>query len=82
MSIAIHHHDFTTVINATNAEAAATPKAPGVLRRLADAIFNSRQRQVDRELAGYLIRSGGRITDSIERDMTNHLSRSDRGFRH
>jgi hypothetical protein len=52
---------------------AATPKA-GVLRRIVDAIFESRERQTDREIARILDRSGGRLTDDVEREMTLRLS--------
>jgi hypothetical protein len=52
------------------------PVAPktSVLRRLMDAIFESRERQTDREIARILDRSGGRLTDDIEREMTLRLS--------
>jgi hypothetical protein len=33
----------------------------------------SRQKQFDRELARFLARSGGRLTDGIEFEMTQHL---------
>jgi hypothetical protein len=46
---------------------------PGFLRRLVDAIYESRQRQTDREVARILARSGGRITDASEREMTQRL---------
>lgn len=45
----------------------------GVMRRIADAIFESRQRQADREIAQFLARSGGRLTDDIEHQMMRHL---------
>jgi hypothetical protein len=45
----------------------------GFLRRLIGAIYDSRQRQTDREVARILARSGGRITDASEREMTRRL---------
>jgi len=36
-----------------------------------------RQRQVDREIAGLLARSGGRLTDSMEREMMEKALGSD-----
>jgi hypothetical protein len=38
-------------------------------RRLTDALHAQRQREVDREIARLLARSGGRITDSMEREI-------------
>jgi hypothetical protein len=40
---------------------------PGFFRRLADAIFVSRQRLVEREIARYL--RNGRFTDEAEREI-------------
>ena len=46
---------------------------PALLRRLFDAVFESRQKQAEREIAGYLERTGGRFTDEIERRLTDRL---------
>jgi hypothetical protein len=40
-----------------------------LVRRLSDVPRAQRQSQVDREIAGFLARSGGRLTDSMEREM-------------
>jgi hypothetical protein len=40
---------------------------PGILRRIIQAMFEWRQAQADREIARFLARSGGRLTDDIER---------------
>ncbi|MFI5015407.1 MAG: hypothetical protein ACHQAY_23985, partial [Hyphomicrobiales bacterium] len=40
-----------------------------ILRRMFGTVFESRQKQDDREIAGFLARSGGRLTDDIEREM-------------
>jgi hypothetical protein len=58
-------------------ETAAAAEKPGLLRRLYDAWIKARQNQVDRELAQFLLRSGGRLTDDIERQMTQRLFRID-----
>jgi hypothetical protein len=42
-------------------------KRAGFFRRLANAIFVSRQRQVEREIARYL--QNGRFTDEAEREI-------------
>jgi hypothetical protein len=46
----------------------------GALHRMGNAIFDSRQRQADREIARFLAGSGGRLTDDVERRMMRHLS--------
>ena len=48
-------------------------KKPGVLWRIFDAIVESRQKSANREIALRLARSGGRITDNIEREITQSL---------
>ena len=52
-------------------------KKPGALRRIFDAIVGSRQKSANREIALRLARSGGRITDSIEREITQSLLKGD-----
>jgi hypothetical protein len=46
----------------------------GFLRRVYDAIHDSRQRQADRDIAAYIERSGGRLTDSMERQLMERVS--------
>ena len=48
----------------------------GALWRIGDAILDSRQRQAEREIAQYIARSGGRLTDDIERQAMRHQSSS------
>ncbi len=51
-----------------------TVRKPGMLRRIAGAIERHRARQLDRELADILARSGGRFTDSVEREMDRQIT--------
>jgi hypothetical protein len=51
-------------------------KLARLVRRLSDARAQ-RQRKVDREIALVLARSGGRITDSMEREMMEKALASD-----
>lgn len=51
-----------------------TPGKPGVLHRIANAMERHRARQLDREIADILARSGGRFTDSIEREMDRRIT--------
>jgi hypothetical protein len=46
---------------------------PGILRRIIQAMRDWRQAQADREIARFLARSGGRLTDDMERRLTEHL---------
>ena len=62
----------------------AAPVANGIgaklrrlARRLTDALAAQRQREVDREIARYLARSGGRLTDSMEREIMRKVFASD-----
>ena len=75
MAYAAHHRDlvpyFCDKASATKSNAEAN-KA-GVLRRIFDAIFESRQKLAERDIARFLARSGGRLTDDIEREMTQRL---------
>jgi hypothetical protein len=48
-----------------------------LVRRLSDVLAAQRQRQVDQEIAGLLARSGGRLTDSMEREMMEKALASD-----
>jgi hypothetical protein len=48
-------------------------RRPGLLRRIYDAMYRSRQMQAEREVAAYLESTGGRFTDDIERRLTERL---------
>lgn len=46
---------------------------PGLLRRVLNTMLEWRQKQVDYDMARFVARSGGRLTDEIEREMTQSL---------
>ena len=46
-------------------------------RRLTDALAAQRQSEVEREIARLMARSGGRITDSMEREIMQKVLASD-----
>jgi hypothetical protein len=78
MGYAMHSRDFGLCSDRT------APVAKGIgatLARLASlltsAFVQQRQREVDREFARVLARSGGRITDSMEREMMRKALESD-----
>jgi hypothetical protein len=51
----------------------AIMKTYSALRRFFGATWEWRQRQAERDIARYLTRSGGRLTDEMEREMTERL---------
>ena len=59
----------TTLSAPEAAPAAATRTRPGFRSRLLRALTISRQRQADAEIARYLALSGGKMTDTAEREI-------------
>ena len=54
-------------------QAGAEPRR-GIWGRILHSIWTSRQRQADREIARYLALNGGKLTDSVEREIMRRLS--------
>jgi translation elongation factor EF-G len=81
MANASHHshlaHHFT---QEASLQSNINAKKPGVLWRIFDVIVESRQKSANRKIALLLARSGGRITDSIEREITQSLLKGDESF--
>ena len=74
MTYAAHHRDFPYFRDkASSTRSNAVTNKTGILRRIFDAIIKSRQKQADRDIARFLARSGGRLTDDMEREMTQRL---------
>ena len=48
----------------------------GMLRRMFDGMFETRQRKANRDIAAYIARSGGHLTDSIERELMERVSKA------
>ena len=48
---------------------AATPARPGLFVRFFRALHEARLRQAEREIALYIERSGGKLTDTTEREI-------------
>lgn len=75
MTYAAQHKNFDLYVSdAAAPKRGAAVKKTGALRRIVDAIFESREKQADREIARILTGSGGRLTDDIERQMMQRLS--------
>jgi hypothetical protein len=75
MTCAAHHRDLVPRFrdNAATTRSDAVASKAGILRRIVDAIVETRQKQADRDIARFLARSGGRLTDDMEREMTQRL---------
>ena len=69
----IHDTPFLTHFAGNPASSSNGDHKPGLLRRIVRAMVESRQRQTDREIARFLARSGGRLTDDMERRLTQYL---------
>ena len=72
MAYATDHLEFNSYYVQSGRKAAYS----GLLGRIYDAFHASRQRQADRDVAAYIQRSGGRLTDSVERELMERVSRS------
>jgi hypothetical protein len=72
MTYTAYSGDFVPYRSDTTACHAAE-RRPGILWRIVDTIFESRRRQAEREIARYLERTGGRLTDDVELRMTQRL---------
>ena len=57
-------------------QAKAGKPAVGFLRRIFEAVQRSRARRANREIAHHLLQSGGRLTDAVEREMMQQLTRN------
>jgi len=76
MSYAAHSRDFDSLVSEPSSKGGSVPKKAGLLQRIYNAFMETRQRadrQVTRFLAG---RSGGTLTDDLEREISLRLSTS------
>ncbi len=67
----VPYYDVPVVHGVPAARAAGS--RPSLWRRLVEAIFELRERQMELEAERYIARTGGRITDEIEREITDRL---------
>jgi hypothetical protein len=75
MTYAAHHEEFSHYADRKSEHGAANKT--GLLRRVFDALFESRQRQTDKQIARFIANAGGRLTDDLERRMMARLTTSD-----
>jgi hypothetical protein len=77
MTYAARHENFVSCIGGEGPKKReAVAEKFGVLRRIFDAVLHSRQRHADQEIAAFLARSGGRLTDDLERELMRRISTS------
>ncbi len=75
MGSAVRHRVFHTLPKQEAFAACGNvARKPGILRRIAAAMERYRARQLDGEIADILARSGGRFTDSIEREIDRRIT--------
>ncbi len=74
MTYAANYRDFGSCFrDKDSTKSSPDANKPGILRRILGAIFETRQDQIEREVARFVARSGGRITDDIERQIMQHF---------
>ena len=56
------------------ADVTAKPEHKGFWRRVYEGLLASRQRRADREIAAYIDRHGGLLTDDMERQIMQRLA--------
>ncbi len=81
MAYLVRPQDFVGGAIAPPRRAEEAPEPLGFWRRLVAAIAASRRRQAQRELAAFVGRSGGRLTDDMEREMMRRLCTGDWNIR-
>jgi hypothetical protein len=77
MTYAAHRAEFSNYADHKPAPEHGAANGAGLLRRVFDAVFESRQRHADKEIARFIANSGGSLTDDIERRMMARLTTSD-----
>jgi hypothetical protein len=70
---------MSTLTTTTNealipATGAAKPARKPIWRAFFDSIVASRERRAEREVAAYISRHGGQLTDEMEREIMRHLN--------
>ena len=74
ISYAAHHRDFGSFAAEAPSKIEPTPKRSGIFRRMFDAFMEARQRDADRQIAGFLAaRSARTLTDDLEREISQRL---------
>lgn len=83
MAYVAHPSEFNSAVPYSYPKRGTPVSGPrrGFWRRLRDAVMLAHQRDFEREIARYVGRSGGRLTDSMEREIAERFfGNSSRGF--
>ena len=81
MTSPAHPSDFPGCHGRTVVAPDCVRAKPGILRRIVDAIGALSERQSERDIARFIARRGGRITDEVEREIGRRVMRSNWGAR-
>ena len=74
MTYAPRPHEFIPLYEAPAALGRpVAARRRGMLHRFFGGIFESREGQAERSAADYIARTGGRLTDEIERQITDRI---------
>jgi hypothetical protein len=77
MSYAVDRRDVESLVGQAPCKSEEGPKRAGIHRRILDAFIQSRQRDVDRQIARFLAAGSARmLTDDLEREISQRLSTS------
>ena len=77
MTYAAHHGEILPSCDPKPAARPGRANRRGIWRRMFDAVHESRRRHADREIAAFIERSGGRLTDNIEFEISQRLMTGD-----
>ena len=82
MAYAAQHSVFAVVPgNKVPPKRNAAATKPGIARRVYDRLMGWRQQRANRDIADFVERSGGRLTDGLEREMTERFLTGRQNFR-
>jgi hypothetical protein len=74
MSYAAHRKNFDPlVIHKASPKGEVVAKRIGIVRQIFDALMQSRQRDIDRQISRFLAQSGRAFSDDLERELTRRL---------
>jgi hypothetical protein len=74
MSYTAHHKDFGSFdARKASHKGETVAKKRGLVRQIFDALMRSPQRDLDRQISGFLAQSGRAFSDDLEREITRRL---------
>ena len=81
MTYAVHHRDLDcAVADRAGLQRKVAVKAASLLRGIIATVFQSREEQRNAAVAAFLARSGGRLTDDMEREIARRETASNWSF--